>query len=136
MICTDGLILGALLHVLKYFWKYDINMTSIESKPAKETKNVDFTVNFDGRPGDEVIDKLLSDLNRHCTNLLVLSDKTGTYVRASMYNNRQGLIQCHGFLVIFRIWTNPSEKRWMQEMHWNRIILGFKIPRIVNVGMY
>ena len=52
-------------------------MTSIESKPAKETKNVDFTVNFDGRPGDEVIDKLLDDLKRHCTNLLVLSDKTG-----------------------------------------------------------
>lgn len=71
-------MIGALLDVLKYFWKYDINMSHIESRPSKNSENnCDFNVNFDGKPGDPIIDKLLDDLKRHCSTFLVMSDKTG-----------------------------------------------------------
>jgi hypothetical protein len=47
---------GVLHDVLRYFWKFDVNVCRIESRPAKgkgEDKHFDFYVDFEGSP-DEV----------------------------------------------------------------------------------
>lgn len=54
---------GVLHDVLRYFWKYDINITRIESRPAT-LGAFDFFVDFEGRVGVKNVDTLLDDLNR------------------------------------------------------------------------
>jgi hypothetical protein len=70
---------GILHDVLRFFWKYDINVTRIESRPAKSTKwgpkRFDFFVDFDGSQGDPNVDKLLTALKPVTNKLLVLDEK-------------------------------------------------------------
>ncbi|KDO34906.1 hypothetical protein SPRG_00966 [Saprolegnia parasitica CBS 223.65] len=67
---------GSLQDVLKFFWKRDINMTRIESRPTKGTSpDYSFFIDFDGRPGDEGVDALLEDLKRHCKSMMILNEK-------------------------------------------------------------
>lgn len=70
---------GVLHDVLRYFWKYDVNVTRIESRPVKtgplgKTK-FDFFVDFDGERGDENVDKLLNVLKPMTDKLLILDEK-------------------------------------------------------------
>lgn len=79
---------GALQEILKYFWKHEINMTRIESRPAKskfssskgihDDPNADlhsplysFLIDHEGLPEEA----LLSDLKRHCSSVLVMNEK-------------------------------------------------------------
>jgi phenylalanine-4-hydroxylase len=74
---------GALHDVLKLFWKYEINMTRIESRPAKASSGsldsgapkFDFFVDFDGQVGDSNVDKLLESVKRITSKTLVLDEK-------------------------------------------------------------
>ena len=71
--------IGMLHDVLKYFWKYDVNITRIESRPHKETSDsktrFDFFVDFDGQVGESNVDKLLNALKSMTDKLLVLDEK-------------------------------------------------------------
>jgi phenylalanine-4-hydroxylase len=79
--------MGILHDVLKYFWKYDINVTRIESRPVAQpspwgtrggssTKpKFDFYMDFDGSLDDLAVQKLLSDLNPLTDKLLLLDEK-------------------------------------------------------------
>jgi phenylalanine-4-hydroxylase len=74
---TDSV--GVLHDVLKYFWKYDINASRIESRPAKPTddgrRRFDFFVDFDGSVGDGNVDSLLAVLRERSEKLLILDEK-------------------------------------------------------------
>lgn len=73
---------GVLHDVLKYFWKYDINVTRIESRPVASSSKYgdakpkfDFYVDFDGSLEDAAVEKLMKDLGPLTTKLLVLDEK-------------------------------------------------------------
>jgi ACT domain len=70
---------GVLHDVLRYFWKYDVNVSRIESRPVKDSatgvKRFDFFVDFDGRSEDENIEKLLASLRPMTDKLLILDEK-------------------------------------------------------------
>ncbi len=82
---------GVLHDVLRFFWKYDINVTRIESRPAHtQTGTVgksesssfskfDFFVDLEGQTGDDGVDKLLNDLKNFdgLDKLLILDKKEG-----------------------------------------------------------
>jgi hypothetical protein len=57
---------GILHDVLKYFWKNDINVSRIESRPVRTgqwgKKKFDFYMDFDGSLEDAAVQKLLDDL--------------------------------------------------------------------------
>lgn len=59
---------GVLHDVLRYFWKYDVNICRIESRPAKQAsptgqqKAFDFFVDMEGSPSDDNVGKLLDAL--------------------------------------------------------------------------
>jgi phenylalanine-4-hydroxylase len=65
---------GALHDVLKYYWKYDVNITRIESRPVTSNK-FDFFVDFHGRVGDANVNALLMALKGMTDKLLVLDEK-------------------------------------------------------------
>jgi phenylalanine-4-hydroxylase len=69
---------GALYYLLSYFWKYDIQLTSIESKPVLgDDKTMTIHLSFAGSRGDSVIDRLFYDLKSMamCKDLLILDSK-------------------------------------------------------------
>jgi hypothetical protein len=81
---------GILHEVLKYFWKYDLNVSRIESRPVqrksdhhtpygttgKEEQPVfDFYLDFDGTLNDPAAQKLLRDLTPLTEKLLILDEK-------------------------------------------------------------
>jgi len=71
---------GVLHDVLKYFWKYDINVTRIESRPlqrddASGTTTFDFYLDFDGTTQDKNVQKLLSALKPIANKVLILDSK-------------------------------------------------------------
>eukprot|EP00934_Nitzschia_sp_Nitz4_P005732 Nitzschia sp. Nitz4//scaffold106_size73319//44724//46217//NITZ4_005739-RA/size73319-augustus-gene-0.4-mRNA-1//1//CDS//3329532529//5722//frame0 len=73
---------GVLHDVLKYFWKYDINVSRIESRPVApasqwghEGPKFDFFLDFDGSLDDPPIQKLMRDLAPITAKLLVLDEK-------------------------------------------------------------
>ncbi|OQR83639.1 phenylalanine-4-hydroxylase, henna-like protein [Achlya hypogyna] len=67
---------GSLQDVLKFFWKHEVNMTRIESRPVKSsTADYSFYIDFDGRPEDEATIDLLDDLKRHCKTVTVINTK-------------------------------------------------------------
>jgi len=74
---------GVLADVLRLFWKYDINITRIESRPANGEmaggrKKFDFFVDFHGQPGlHRNVDRLLLTLKleKEVEKLLVLDRK-------------------------------------------------------------
>ena len=65
---------GSLLDLLRFFWKYDVNLTHIDSRPASG-QSFDFYVDCEGRRGDDNIDRLLADLKQHALKLLILDDR-------------------------------------------------------------
>jgi hypothetical protein len=70
---------GMLHEVLKYFWKYDINVSRIESRPFNSGRwgkpKFDFYMDFDGSLEDSNVQKLFDDLSPLVGKLLVLDDK-------------------------------------------------------------
>lgn len=70
---------GVLHDVLRYFWKYDINVSRIESRPVQAghsgQKRFDFFVDFDGSRGEEKIENLLDALEPLTDKLLILDEK-------------------------------------------------------------
>jgi Biopterin-dependent aromatic amino acid hydroxylase len=77
---------GILHEVLKYFWKYDLNVSRIESRPVQRQKNpwshdkddqavFDFYLDFDGTLNDPAAKKLLRDLAPLTEKLLILDEK-------------------------------------------------------------
>jgi prephenate dehydratase len=77
--------IGVLHDILRFFWKYDVNVTRIESRPSKpsltgatQEKKFDFFVDVQGNVGDDNIDRLLHSLKDFgVTKLLVLDAKQG-----------------------------------------------------------
>lgn len=68
--------IGILHDVLRFYWKYDINITRIESRPASEGK-FDFFIDFEGKTGDNNVDQLLNGLKNFWAidKLLILDEK-------------------------------------------------------------
>ena len=76
---------GILHEVLKYFWKYDINVSRIESRPYKDSgqrwgaagqPKFDFYMDFHGSVEDANVQKLFDDLSPLLVDkLLVLDEK-------------------------------------------------------------
>ena len=74
---------GVLHDVLKFFWKYDLSISRIESRPVHSSKNqwgqnepvFDFALDFYGSLDDPVVQKLMSDLDPITEKLLVLDEK-------------------------------------------------------------
>jgi hypothetical protein len=72
---------GVLHDVLKYFWKYDINVSRIESRPGQTSQwgaghpKFDFYVDFHGSVDDPAVQKLMRDLDPLTDKLLVLDEK-------------------------------------------------------------
>jgi hypothetical protein len=68
---------GSLYEILKFFWKHDINLTHIESRPSNSKCSTGFHVqiNFDGSIGTPATDALLKDLQYRCKNMLILDEK-------------------------------------------------------------
>ena len=69
---TDGV--GVLHNVLRYFWKYNINVSRIESRPV-EGQKFDFFVDFDGKRDEENVEQLLMELRPMTEKLLILDEK-------------------------------------------------------------
>jgi Biopterin-dependent aromatic amino acid hydroxylase len=68
--------IGILSDVLRYFWKYDINLCRIESRPVQGSQQrFDFFVDLEGSPSDARVDLLLKDLRAMTTRLLILDEK-------------------------------------------------------------
>lgn len=76
---------GVLHDVLRYFWKYDVNICRIESRPAKQAsptgqlRAFDFFVDMEGSPSDENVGKLLDALRPMTDKLLILDEKVRLY---------------------------------------------------------
>lgn len=69
---------GSLQDILKFFWKHDVNMSRIESRPSKgHNQNYSFYIDFDGKRGDPAVDDLMADLTKNSLLLMVLHDKKG-----------------------------------------------------------
>ena len=71
---------GVLHDVLRYFWKYDINVTRIESRPMKpgddgKQQRFDFFLDFDGDSSDPNVRHLLDALEPMSNKLLILDSK-------------------------------------------------------------
>ena len=69
---------GALENALKMFWKRDVNMSRIDSRPSKGMSlNYDFTVDVeDMKVEDEKCQELLKDLEKECQSVQVMSPQT------------------------------------------------------------
>jgi hypothetical protein len=68
---------GVLHDVLKYFWKYDVNVSRIESRPAKMGsygKAFDFFVDLDV-DDNKAVEKLLEAIRPLTTKLLIVDEK-------------------------------------------------------------
>eukprot|EP01033_Poteriospumella_lacustris_P006935 gene6935-4999_t len=67
---------GSLFDILRYFWKYEINLTHIESRPCpKNSDGFHIYIDFHGMPGEEKTDKLMKELQSRCRNMLVLDER-------------------------------------------------------------
>ncbi|WNY27384.1 prephenate dehydratase [Methanolapillus ohkumae] len=69
---------GALYHILGAFFKNDINLTRIESRPSKkELGDYCFYIDFEGSTSDEHVSKAVEEAKSHSDRLKIL----GTYGR-------------------------------------------------------
>lgn len=61
---------GSLQRVLNYFWKHDVNMTRLESRPSSRGRDFNFFVSVEGRAEDPSVRALMADLgaSRDCTH--------------------------------------------------------------------
>jgi len=68
-----------ILHSYETSWKYDVNITRIESRPVSitndESKVFDFFVDFYGSLSDTNVNALLQELKGMTDKLLVLDEK-------------------------------------------------------------
>lgn len=69
---------GALHELLKWFWKHDVNVTHIESRPTpKGSETFHMYMNFEGNVGDNGgTDALMVNLENECASIFVLDQKT------------------------------------------------------------
>lgn len=64
------------IQILKFYWKYDVNISRIESRPSKRAEGVfDMYVDFEGTRGEEKVDFLLHALDKHINSILLLDNK-------------------------------------------------------------
>jgi len=70
---------GILHDVLRFFWKYDVNITRIESRPCTKFGKFDFFIDFEGQTGDDNVEFMLGDLKKlqGLDKLLILDEKEG-----------------------------------------------------------
>jgi predicted amino acid-binding ACT domain protein len=66
---------GMLHDVLRYFWKHEVNICRIESRPLVGMKSFDFFVDFEGSPEDSNVSLLLQSLKPMTQKLLMLDEK-------------------------------------------------------------
>ena len=70
---------GILHDVLRYFWKHDVNICRIESRPHQLSvwghASFDFFVDFEGSTADPNVAALLKDLQPWTDQLLILDEK-------------------------------------------------------------
>lgn len=69
---------GILHDVLRHFWKYDVNICRIESRPIftkGQQRRFDFFVDLEGSVSDSNIGKLLDALHPITDKLLILDEK-------------------------------------------------------------
>ena len=67
---------GALEEVLRIFWKYDINLSRIESRPAKsDSYTYDFFVDFNSPQGEGERELLMDDLDKVCASATLVAPK-------------------------------------------------------------
>ncbi|CAE7407234.1 Pah, partial [Symbiodinium microadriaticum] len=68
---------GALHDLLRYFWKYDIDLTHIESRPSSNghSGGHKMFMDFYGEVGDSTTDKLLTELRKVARNTLILDEE-------------------------------------------------------------
>lgn len=67
---------GALEEALRLFWKHDVNMTRLESRPSKGAAyTYDFTVDFEESQTSTKTRRLIEDLERTCVDVIELEPK-------------------------------------------------------------
>ena len=67
-------------HLYEISWKYDVNITRIESRPVSTNNNrFDFFVDFYGSLSDTNVSSLLQELKGMTDKLLVLDEKEVSY---------------------------------------------------------
>ena len=66
---------GILHDVLKYFWKYDVNISRIESRPKAGGEKFDFFIDCDGSCSDPHLQQLLAALREVAHTLLILDER-------------------------------------------------------------
>ena len=67
---------GSLYNLLALFWKYDIQLTSIESRPVVGSDStMTIYMSFMGRREEPAISKLLRDLGKKCKDIFILDGK-------------------------------------------------------------
>jgi phenylalanine-4-hydroxylase len=65
---------GALQEVLSYFGRHNVNLTHIESRPARQGL-FDFYVDCEGRRGEPAIEAVIGELGQRTRKLLVLDER-------------------------------------------------------------
>jgi len=66
---------GVLHDCLRYFWKYDVNVVRIESRPRSLDGTFDFFVDLEGSPSDDNVRQLLLALQTKTDKILILDEK-------------------------------------------------------------
>jgi phenylalanine-4-hydroxylase len=66
---------GALHEVLKYFWKFDVSITNIESRPTKHDGSFEFYLDFKSCEDAATEGKLMSALKAQTSRLMVLDER-------------------------------------------------------------
>ena len=67
---------GALFVLLSFFWKHEIQLTAIESRPVTGSDaTMTIQLSFAGSREDPVIQKLVNDMAKKCRSILVLDEK-------------------------------------------------------------
>jgi phenylalanine-4-hydroxylase len=65
---------GALADVLGYFSRHGVNLTHIESRPARD-RRFDFFVDCEGARGERPVEAVIAALEQHACKLLVLDER-------------------------------------------------------------
>jgi phenylalanine-4-hydroxylase len=67
---------GALFVLLSFFWKHDVQLTSIESRPVTGSdQTMTIQMSFAGSREDPIVQRLINDLSKKCRSILVLDKK-------------------------------------------------------------
>lgn len=69
---------GSLQNMLRYFWKNDVSLTHIESRPSSKSGKFQMFLDFYGAVGEHNTDRLLKELRSEaaCSELLLLDQRT------------------------------------------------------------